>query len=313
MTSPVIYWFRQDLRIDDLPGLNAAAASGQPVLPIFILDDEAPGAWPLGGASRWWLHHSLAALSGQLTSHGADLHLYRGKTADILPTLVEATGATAIFCSRAIEPWARNQEEQLHACFSERGVEVRRYPGALLFEPETIHTKAGEPFKVFTPFWRNCRTQPEPAMPRGLPEDAAFLELEKDRLELDALDLLPKEPDWAAGWEMLWQPGSEGAKAALSRFLQSAITDYDESRNHPARDATSRLSAHLHFGEISPRQVWHAATEHCRDNGDLESQCDKFLSELGWREFSHHLLHHFPDIPEEPFKQEFAGFPWLGS
>lgn len=313
MSNPVIYWFRHDLRLHDLPGLNAAAATGQPVLPLFIVDDDTPGEWRPGGASRWWLHHSLVSLSAQLEALGATLHVYSGAPGNVLRDVVDQSGATAIFCSRAIEPWARRLEEDLHSQFKSLDVDVRRYPGALLFEPEDIQTKAGEPFKVFTPFWRACRAQPEPGEPRALPEDARFVALDDRPADIDTLGLLPQKPNWAAGWEDIWQPGSEGADAALARFLESGLGDYDESRNHPAREATSRLSPHIHFGEVSPRHLWHAVDAHSRSKPALAPQRDKFLAELGWREFSHHLLYHFPTVTNAPFKREFEHFPWLGS
>lgn len=313
MSTPVVYWFRHDLRLHDLAGLNAAAATGRPVLPLFILDEDAPGEWRPGGASRWWLHHSLHALAEQLREHDATLHVYAGATGDILQEVIDRSGATTIYCSRAIDPWARKLEEDLHRQFQAVDVDVRRYPGALLFEPEEIQTKAGQPFKVFTPFWRACRAQPQPGDPRGLPREATFFSLEDPPTDIDALQLLPQQPDWASGWEDIWQPGSEGADAALSRFLDSTLADYDESRDHPAREATSRLSPHIHFGEVSLRQLWHAVDAYSRSQPALESQRDKFLAELGWREFSHHLLYHFPTLARAPFKTEFAHFPWLGS
>jgi deoxyribodipyrimidine photo-lyase len=312
MKPPVIYWFRHDLRTEDLPGLAAAAATDQPVLCCYILDDDSPGQWAAGGASRWWLHHSLLALSQQLADAGGQLILLRGPARDVLPELVQRHGATGVYCSRLYEPWADALECDLHAALSDREVAFKRYPGALLYQPEAVHTQSGSPFKVFTPFWRACRAGPEPNAPVAAPKMRFAKPGPNDGLTLEELSLLPQKPDWASHWDGLWQPGSEGAADSLQRFLKGPVRNYDEARNHPARAATSRLSPHLHFGELSPRQLWHTVRAHCARHPELAGQEEKFLSELGWREFSHHLLYHFPYITHSPFKENFGRFPWLG-
>jgi len=176
-----------------------------------------------------------------------------------------------------------------------------------------IHNKTGSPYRVFSPFWRACRDKAEVCPPRGRPRELMFYNATGRSLALEDLELLPGTPNWAKGWENLWQPGSTGAHSALQQFLCHGLTDYDESRNHPAREACSRLSPHLHFGELSARQLWHAVETHCQAHPELRQQGDKFRSELGWREFNHHLLYHFPRLPQEPFKPEFNSFPYLGS
>ena len=312
--APVIYWFRQDLRLADLPGLEAAAKAG-PVIPCYIFDPESAGQWAPGGASRWWLHHSLAALSDAIGERGGTLQIFRGDSAAILTELASKAGAGAVFLSRAYEPWAANLERRVHDRLEAAGVTCRRFPGSLLFEPEQIANQSGEPFKVFTPFWKACRRQPEPRAPRPAPPNGSFAALPAQRpasataRSLDGLELLPRRPNWAAGWEELWQPGETGARDRLERFVENGLANYSEGRDHPSLDVTSRLSPHLHFGEISPRQVWHAAAA----SGAAEGEVLKFLSELGWREFSCHLLHHFPHIPERAFKAQFDEFPWLGT
>ena len=308
----VIYWFRQDLRLADLAGLRAAAEAG-PVIPCYIHDDASAGDWAAGGASRWWLHHSLDALSRELTEKGSQLLIYTGDTGDVLQALCEATDAGAVYCSRAYEPWAADLEQRLHERLDERGVALKRYPGTLLFEPEQIANQSGLPFKVFTPFWKACLRQPTPRQPLPPPDSTSFAAItpptEVPAQGLDALGLLPRNPNWAAGWEKLWSPGAQGAQSRLAEFLNSGITDYSDGRDFPGRAVTSRLSPHLRFGEISPRQVWHAAHASTGPSREIA----KFLSELGWREFSYHLLHHFPHIPESAFKPQFENFPWLGS
>jgi deoxyribodipyrimidine photo-lyase len=310
LTSPVIYWFRQDLRSRDLPGLAAAAATGQPLLCCYVLNDQSPGPWAAGGASRWWLHHSLAALARDLQAQGGQLVLLRGPAGRELNALVEQTGAAAIYCSRVYEPWADDLESRLSDYFTDQGLAFKRYPGALLFQPELLRNQAGKPFKVFTPFWKACRAQPEPPAPADMPP--LNFGATAVGLSLDDLGLLPSKPDWAAHWPDLWQPGADGASTALTRFLRQAIDDYADSRDHPDRAATSRLSAHLHFGEIAPQRLWLEIRRHCAARPELAGQEKKFLSELGWREFSHHLLHHFPHLTETPFKDNFEHFPWLG-
>lgn len=313
MTSPIIYWYRQDLRINDLPALSAAVTTGRPLIACYILDDHTPGEFAAGAASRWWLHHSLLSLRAQIQTLGGQLLLLRGDPRDILVELAAKTGADTVCCSRQYEPWAGPLEGELHQQLAVTGVTFKRYGGGLLFEPDTVMTQSGGPFKVFTPFWRNCLAQPEPHRPQPLPAPLnwyANSPLPGD--ELTAWQLCPVNPDWASHWVQHWQPGSAGAQKQLSTFLAGKVNDYSEGRNHPASDSTSRLSAHLHFGELSVRQVWHTARGAASDPA-RSVQVEKFLSELGWREFSHHLLHHFPTLAEQSFKPRFRQFPWVGN
>jgi len=311
MTKPIIFWFRQDLRLKDNPGLLAAIATGKPVIPVYILDDESPGQWRMGGASRWWLHHSLEALTGIINQHsGSPLLLRRGAPEPVLRRLCEESGADAIFCTRQYEPWAAKLEQNLHLQLQAEHITFKRFSGSLLFEPGTVLTQSGSPFKVFTPFWRRCRSAPQPPRPQPAPRrfEAPHHALETEPLK--DWQLTPGAPNWAEGWAALWQPGPEGAAVRLQAFLNGPVGNYEEGRNQPAQHATSLLSPHLHFGEISPRMVWHAATAKMADQPALSEQINKFLSELGWREFSYHLLHHFPDLPEKSFKPQFSHFPW---
>ena len=313
MANTIIYWFRQDLRVQDLPGLLAAAATGKPLVACFILDDETPGEHRPGAASRWWLHHSLLSLQDELRGLGGELLLRRGSAPQVLEELVGACDADAIHCSRQYEPWAGALEQQLHSTLASRQIDFKRYPGSLLFEPGQVMTQAEAPFKIFTPFWRQCLRSSEPRRPQPPPVDINWHPTPPRGESLLDWGLLPRDPDWASQWPPLWSPGSTGAAERLATFLAGPVADYSEGRNHPARGATSRLSAHLHFGEISPRAVWHAARGLAHADPDRKEQVDKFLSELGWREFSHHLMYHFPHIVEQPFKQPFEAFPWLGN
>jgi deoxyribodipyrimidine photo-lyase len=311
--APVIYWFRQDLRLDDLPGLAGAIASGHPVFPCFIFDDCNPGDWAHGAASRWWLHHSLTSLAGKIAKGGGKLCLLRGDSCELLSQLVENTGAVQVFCSRQYEPWAQALDQRLQERLATVNVALNCYPGTLLWEPEQIATRSGSPFKVFTPFWRRCREQGDPAKPTGSVVACNWWQGAPVSDALEDWSLLPSKPDWAQSWIQYWHPGEVGARQRLRAFLSGSISGYSESRDYPYRQATSLLSAHLHFGEISPNRVFYAAQDTARKTPSVANDIDKFLSELAWREFSNHLLTHFPRLPEQPFKAPFSRFPWAGS
>ncbi len=302
---PVIAWFRQDLRLADNPALRAAAEGGSPVVAAFILDDEGAGAWRRGGASRWWLHHSLASLARDLAALGATLVLREGQAARELEALVAETGARAVFWNRCYEPAIRARDEAIKARLRGRDIEARSFNASLVFEPWTIATQSGGPFKVYSPFARACRAAPAPAAPLPAPASLAPPAATPASLPLEALALLPVAPDWAGGLRAAWTPGEAGAQARLAAFLAGPVAGYKEERNRPDIEATSRLSPHLHFGEVSPRQLWHAARL-------LEgSGPEHFVSEILWREFAYHLLHHFPQLPERNWREDFDDFPWV--
>jgi deoxyribodipyrimidine photo-lyase len=313
MSAPVIVWFRQDLRLSDNPALAEAVASGGVVVPVYILDDTAAGAWAMGGASRWWLERSLAALDAALAAKGSRLILRRGDAADILPALAAESGAATVMWNRRYEPAAIAQDTSIKASLRARGIAVQSFNAALLFEPWRVQTQGGTPFKVFTPFWRAC-------LALGLPDDVydapAALAPAPPGLASDPLAawaLYPARPDWAARFGDLWQPGEAGARTRLAAFLDGPVTDYTDGRNRPDRDATSMLSPHLHFGEIGPRQIVRAIRFAADRRPGLQPQTDKFLAEIGWREFSTHLLHQFPALPERCFRPEYEAFPWAAN
>lgn len=309
--SPIIVWFRQDLRLTDHRALLAAAEQG-PIVAVYILDDETPQPWGMGAASRWWLHHSLAALSEGLEASDCKLVLRRGRFDEVLCALAKEVGAEAVYCSRSYEPWAVALEVQLKAALDAQNVQFKRYAGTLLREPETLQTKANEPYKVFTPFWNALSRGEPPAKPQGTPKTITTVGRSPRSDRLSDWALLPTKPDWASGFRATWQPGEVGAEKSLEAFLDETIDGYARSRDLPGKVGTSRLSPHLHFGEISPSRVWHAVMRSLAGRGS-NTGAETYLKEVVWREFCHHLLFHFPSFPEKPFRPEFAKYPWSRS
>ncbi len=306
MTVPTaILWFRNDLRLSDNPALAAACVSGLPVLCIYIRDEESAGRRRDGAASRWRLGQALRALSKDLAGFGGDLHILRGSADDLLPLLAEKASAARIFWSRRYGGGEIEQDRRLKSRLQSDGRLVDSFNAALLAEPREVAPKSGGFFKVFTPFWRSLRENFVSAPPLPAPSSIAFAAWPKDappRVALPDLDLRPKSPDWAAKFP---DPaaGEVLAQQRLRDFLLKKLVRYSANRDRLDLDATSGLSAHLHFGELSPRQIFFAAQPH----GDVE----KFLAELGWREFSWHLLHAHPDLAWRNFDSRFDRFPWL--
>jgi len=307
--APALVWLRNDLRIADNPALHGAWESGAPVLPVYILDESEPHA--PGGASRWWLHHSLAALGADLKSAGARLILRRGEPAKILPALIDETGAGAVYWNRRYFVDHVEADKALMADLKDNGVEVKSFNGNLLREPWELQTQTGGHYKVYSPFWRAlqkagpAREAPAPAMQK-IEGPASYPESDS----LDDWDLLPTKPNWASEFETVWTPGEKGARKRLTDFLRESVDHYAEGRDRPDRDYTSRLSPHLAFGEISPLTIWHETRARI-DAGDIaQKSAEKFLSEIAWREFSYNLLFHHGDLPVEPLRKEFASFDW---
>jgi deoxyribodipyrimidine photo-lyase len=313
--KPLLFWFRQDLRLQDNPGLHAALAaaepSGAPLVPVYIWDPAGEWGWPPGAASRWWLHHSLAALDASLRERGSRLIVRAGDTELVLRELIEETGAGAVYYNRRYELSAIARDSWIDSELPACGVEVRSFNGALLNEPWEIANKQGRPFQVFTAYWRHCLgvTDPIPLkLGAGvLPSPARW----PAALELSALGLLPRIP-WDAEFGSAWRPGETSAQQQLARFSRAAMEHYATGRDKPDAGGTSRLSPHLHFGELSPRQVWAAVRKVGQASGVFPPSkgAGIFLSEIGWREFAYHLLFNFPHTPELPLREEFASFPW---
>jgi len=312
--EPVIVWLRDNLRLADNRALSAAARTGQPVLPVYVYDDASPGLRPLGGASRWWLHHSLAALAGDLDAAGARLNILRGAAGTIVPQLAQRSGATAVFWSRRYGGPERAVDTQIKTNLGELGIGAHSCNDLLLVEPWEVMTRGGEPFKVFTPFWRALRERGEPAPPLPKPRTLTAAAMSPpDALggvTLDSLDLLPMRPDWAGGLRETWTPGEQGARARLTQFARSGLDGYAANRDRPDLTGTSRLSPHLHFGELGIREAWHRVARASADHKVPHADAQKLLSELAWREFSNHLLFHTPDLATRNFQPRFDAFPW---
>jgi deoxyribodipyrimidine photo-lyase len=303
--SIIIVWFRQDLRLEDNPALIAANQSGSPILPIYILDDVNSDNWQMGGASRWWLHQSLESLSQSLEGH---LCLQKGNPLDIFEQLITTQTVKAIYWNRCYEPWRVQRDNHLKEHFKQRKIETKSFNGSLLFEPHNTLKADGTPYKVFTPFFKKgCLTNsPTPPHPETAPARLSLIN--SHSLNLNELDLMP-DINWYQTMQKHWQPGEQGAHQALTTFLDNGLKGYKDGRNFPNKPNTSRLSPYLHFGEISPRRVWHEAQaamaiQQCEKDGE------HFLSELGWREFSNNLLYYFPNLPKENLQPKFDRFPW---
>ncbi|MAI36589.1 deoxyribodipyrimidine photo-lyase [Alteromonas sp.] len=305
MTVPVsIMWFRQDLRVNDNPALNAACDMGK-ILPIYIYDDTTPDGRAPGSASQWWLHHSLTSLNDRLNGH---LKIFKGDPKVLISKIMESIKAKAIFWNRCYEPWQINRDKEIKKQLIDSEFEAYSSNGSLLWEPMKVLKKDGTPYKVYTPYYRNgCLKIEEPRYPKAPPARITYADDEYKDDGLDALNLLP-EIKWDSTISKMWKPGEEGAADNLSEFIQHAARQYKDGRDIPSMKGTSRLSPHLHFGEVSPNQVWYAIKD--KFGATEDKSIDTYLSELGWREFSYYLLFHFPTLPNKNFNDKFDKFPW---
>ena len=303
MPSPSIVWFRDDLRLADNPALRAAIERDEPVIGLYVLDEESDGIRPLGGAARWWLHGSLASLGERLREKGGQLVLRRGPAAKVVAEAVADAGATAVFWNRRYGGAEREVDAQLKTVLREDGIEVASFAASLLFEPWTVQTGSGTPYSVFTPFWRACRALPAPRAPLPEPREVRGPDAGIASDDLDDWQLLPTRPDWAGGLREAWEPGEPAARARLRDFLADDLDDYDRTRNEPAAGVTSQLSPRLRWGELSPHTVWHETIA-------ADGNAGRFVSEIGWREFAAHTLFFHPDLASKNLRREFDAFPW---
>jgi deoxyribodipyrimidine photo-lyase len=311
-TMTTIVWFRQDLRVADNPALAAALEHGGDVIPVYLHAPQEEGDWPPGAASRWWLHHSLASLGKELGALGSRLILLAPESClSALIALAQATQATRIVWNRRYEPAIIERDTRIKTELRGHGIETASYNSALLNEPWTVLTKGGSPFQVFTPYWRHCKARADPTPPLPAPQRLPAPRKWPRSASLASLGLLPR-PDWAAGLRSTWTPGSHGARVHLDRFVTQCFDEYATLRDRPGTTGTSRLSPHLHFGEIGPREIWHAIAGVARSRGASHDawRDSQFLTELGWRECAYHLLYHFPRTPLAPLRANYARFPW---
>ena len=310
--SPSIVWFRDDLRLSDNPALAAALARG-PTFCVYIDDAQSPGLRPLGGAARWWLHHSLASLTADIAAKGGRLDIFAGAGAEIIVQLARAAGAGAVYWNRRYGEAGRAVDTAAKAALKDAGVTAESFNANLLREPWEVKTKTGADFRVFTPFWKALRALGDPPAPLPAPTKLACCALPAGApkpTRLESLGLRPTKPDWAGGLRAAWTPGEAGARTRLADFVEGGARGYAENRNRPDLPATSRLSPHLRFGEVSPRQIFHAVRAR-QASGDMAGgDGDKFLSEVGWREFSYNLLYHFPRLSSVNLQSRFNTFPW---
>ena len=293
----------------DHPALMAAAAGGR-VAPLYVLDDVTPGVWRMGGASRWWLQGSLAALGEALSARGVPLCLRRGASADVVVAFAREIGAAAVHAIRQNEPFWRPVETRLARRLQNLGIRLHVHDGATLFPAGSIAGRDGRRLRVFTPFWRACRAAPPPPEPVSEPTRLQPLPALPPGDRFDNWLLRPSRPDWALGLRETWQPGESSARTRLTRFIDEDLRHYRSERDRPEPGVTSRLSPHLHFGEVSPRQVWHAVRDHMHAVPDETAAGEAFLRELAWREFNIDVLDRFPQLPDQPLQPRFASFPW---
>jgi deoxyribodipyrimidine photo-lyase len=296
VTAPTLLWFRRDLRLADQAALAAAVEDG-PVVPVYILDDETPKHRRMGGASRWWLHHSLASLDAALRDKGSRLILRQGRSDAVLAELAEQTGAQRVHCIRHYEPWWRNAERAVA-----KRLDLVCHDGNYLAPPGSVTTGSGAPYKIYTPFWRALRQQMPPheptPRPRSIPAPSKWPASDK----LADWALLPNKPNWAKGFAEQWTPGEAGAAKRLAAFVRHADR-YEAERNLPGIEGSSRLSPHLHFGEISPATVWHKVA-------DAGGSVDVFLGEIGWRDYAQNVILQFPDYAAKDAREKFDALPW---
>ncbi|MGI9353540.1 MAG: cryptochrome/photolyase family protein [Rhizobiaceae bacterium] len=307
-SKPIIMWFRQDLRLVDNPALVHAMKSGKPVIAVYIHDEISPDVRPMGAAQKWWLHHSLDKLSASLEERRCKLHLHSGAAEDVIDIIVGQTGADAICWNRRYGEGEQAVDAAIKEKFKDVGRETHSFAGLLMHEPKLLRTGNGDPYKVYTPFWKKFNAQIAVRKPLPPPDTINGFDGKLASDDLSDWKFLPTQPDWSKSMVEAWTPGEKAAHEAADVFFSDNLDDYDTMRDQPGPDRTSRVSPHLRFGEISPHTLWHGAWDGCRSAG--KSARVTWVKELIWREFSYHLLQEWPNLHAENFKEKFDGFPW---
>jgi deoxyribodipyrimidine photo-lyase len=304
--KPVIVWFRKDLRLDDNHALHAACASGRPVIALYIREPSPAGTGPLGGAQAWWLHHSLVSLDESLKALGGALHLVSGDALDVLLGVIKSSGADMVVWNRRYDPAGIAVDTRVKRELERQGLEPKSFAGQLLHEPSRLKTGGGTPYRVYTPFWRALENSGEPPRPLDTPSKISFARPLSSGEKLKSWALLPTKPNWAKGFSDIWTAGEDAARERLSDFLEQGLDGYKDNRDFPAKQTTSLLSPYLALGVISPARIW----EETRGLSVPAEDLVHFRKELAWREFSYHLLFHFPKLPYENWNGKFDGFGW---
>ncbi|OEC98810.1 MULTISPECIES: deoxyribodipyrimidine photo-lyase [unclassified Rhizobium] len=307
--SPILMWFRKDLRLDDNHALQAAATSGRAAIPVYIREPDATERGPLGGAQEWWLHHSLTALQTALDRLESKLILRQGDALTVLEKLIKETKAEAVVWNRRYDPVGIDLDTQIKKALRSKGIEANSFAGQLLHEPTRLRTGAGDHYKTYTPFWRAFEQSGEPPFPIDAPAMLLAPGRWPQSDTLASWSMLPTKPNWASEFPDIWKPGEAAAQEKLKDFIDGAIDDYAVGRDFPDRPATSLLSPHLALGEISPARIWHA-TRGLPDN-IAKDNVVRFRKELVWREFCYHQLFHFPKLRTENWNDRYDDFPWL--
>ena len=306
-----IVWFRKDLRLADNPALLAACDRGGPVIPLFIWETADSEEWSMGSASKWWLHQSLVSLDKSLITFGNRLSICRGNYLETLEHVIRKTHSTAVFWNQDYEPSFRAKEQHIIKRLEDLNITVKTFNGSWLFNPETVLNQSGKAYQVFTPFWKHCLNRPKPDKPLKIPTALSSPVSAPNSVPIEKLELEPKI-DWAAGFKASWIPGEEGARQQFGQFLTGGIVNYQTDRDRPDLPRTSRLSPHLHFGEISPRQIWHKVDSAMgsKASNSFFRGANSYLRQLGWREFANHLLLHFPHTTTLPLREKFESLRW---
>lgn len=307
---PILLWFRRDLRLSDHQGLTSALDSDCPIIPLYIYSDEEKRT--TGSASKWWLHYSLKNLEASIRGLGGEFIKRQGDPSGVIKSICQETGASCIHASTCFDPFWQGLDKNITRVLGSHGIEFKRFPGQLMWNPRDIRNKSGKPFQVFTPFWKHLTQLSPPAKPLPSPRTWPKQQRAMPKSDpLEAFDLLPST-QWDSGFHSEWMPGENGAKAQIDRFGSIGLKDYPSQRDFPGVEGTSKLSPHLHFGEITPSQIYHHLINHQPHHGASSNTVmqSTYMKEMGWREFAHHLLHHFPHMTQRPLRQEFDAFPW---